>query len=93
MDVILLTALVLGAALTPVLCRKMVSATPLIAVVVTLIVSFYGFLPAILIRAGIIENSGLRSLLALAFFVGFSVISTVAVTGARSRAEHKREPQ
>ena len=89
----LLAGLVLGAALTPVLCRKIVSATTLVAVVVPFAVSLYGFLPAILIRAGIVENSGLRSLLALAFFIGFSVISTVAVTGARSRAEHKRDLQ
>jgi hypothetical protein len=91
MDVILLAGLILGAALTPVLCRKMASATPLMAVAVPLAVSLYGFLPAIFIRGGIIENSGLRSLVALAFFLGFSVISTVAVTGARSRAEHKRD--
>lgn len=93
MDVILLLGLVLGAAITPPLCRMIVSATPIVAVAVPLAMSLYGVLPAILMRVGIIETSGYRGLLALIFFIGFTVIATVALNGARSRAEHKGRSQ
>ena len=93
MDVILLLGLALGAAITPPLCRKIVSATPIAAVVVPLAMSLYGVLPAILMNLGILESSGIRWLIALTYFVGFSVISSVALNGARSRAEYDRDQQ
>jgi hypothetical protein len=92
MDVVLLIGLILGAAVTPPLCRKLASLTPTVAVVVPLAVCLYGVLPAILIRGGLIENSGLRTVLAMTYFIGFSVISTVALNGARARAEHGNHP-
>ena len=90
MDVILLIGLMLGAAATPPLCRKIVSLTPTVAVLVPLAMCLYGVLPAILIRGGLIGNTGLRTVLALTYFIGFSVISTVALNGARARAEHRK---
>ncbi|MFO1394510.1 MAG: hypothetical protein U1F09_12170 [Steroidobacteraceae bacterium] len=87
MNVFLFLGLVLGAAVTPPLCRKIASSTSTVAVVVPLAMCIYGLLPAILIRAGLVEKSVLRTVLALTFFIAFSVISTVALNGARARAE------
>ena len=91
MDAILIIGLILGAIITPPLRRMIVSSTPFVAVVVPLAMSLYGVLPAILISIGAIHSSAFRGLMSLVYFVAFSVIASVALNGARSRAEHERD--
>ncbi len=91
MDIALLLGLLLGAIAIPRLRHLVVTAGRTKAVLLPLAVSLYGVLPAILIRAGLISNSGVRSLAAVAYFVVFSVIATVVLTGARARAEQNDE--
>jgi hypothetical protein len=87
MDIALLLGLLLGAVAIPRLRHLAVTAGRIKAVMLPLVVTLYGVLPAVLIGAGLISNSGVRSLAAVAYFVVFSVTATVVLTGARARAE------
>jgi len=87
MNALLFIGLVIGLAVIPLLVRKMPTWGGVMTRLCPLLVCLYGFLPAILIRSALIDNSGLRSLVAVVYVVGIGVFGTVELNGAATRAE------
>jgi hypothetical protein len=85
--VLLIAAAVLGLMLLSVSLRRVPLWSPTWRMLVPIGFSLFGLGPFIVLRLGILAPTGPRAVIALGYFLLFTIVSTVLLTGKASRVE------
>jgi len=89
-EIILSIGVLIGVALLLVVARRIDRWTRVQTVLAPVAFALFGFAPAVVLRVGLIESTGVRVLFALTYFFLFSIVGSLLLNGkvARERTDH-----